>query len=79
MVRNVGCAYRTEQDGVEAFELLHAVVGHEAASPLVAVRTPVELFHHQLEGAASTRRRFQRLAASGDDLDPDSIARDHRN
>ena len=74
VVRDVGSADRTKQDGVEFAQLIGAVCRHHDAVLFVVVRAPVEILEFQLELTIALGAGFESLHSGRDDLWPYSIS-----
>ena len=74
VVGHVGRAGRAEQDGVVALDQVEAVLRHEGAGLLVALRAPVEMVEGEREAAVALGAGLQHLDARGDHLLADAVA-----
>ena len=74
VVRDVRCADRTEQNGIELSELIRAVCRHHDAVFLVVIRAPVKILEIQLELTVTLSTDLQGLHPSRDNLGTDSIS-----
>jgi len=75
-VRRAHCA---KQNGLEGPELISTVCGHKRAFLFVAIATPVEVRHIQLESAIAFGQRCECTQASINHFNADTITRDGRN
>src|SRR5205823_2463877 len=69
-------SHRSEEDGVEAPQLLEAPFGDVVALAQVAIRAPVERLCLETEAAVAARERLEDLEPSRDDLHADPVSGD---
>ncbi len=78
VVGQIGVADGAEEDRIEAFEILDAVLGHHAALGAVIVRAPRQGLDAKLE-AGARGHGFEHLDPGRDHFLADAVARDRRD
>ena len=74
MVRDIGSADRTKQNGVELAQLIGAICRHHDAMLPVVVRSPIEILKVQFELTVALGTGFKSLHTGRDNLRPNSIS-----